>query len=199
MRTSYTAALILLLSVAGCDSGREPLAPELPAMQASLAQAGLGGAAPRHHVSGTVYLDWSVYGGGRTMYSFNARLDAEGGAHGFFQGEHAFVDDEPGGVRFRADVVCLAVEGGDAWLGVRVTGSDAPTFLAVGAEAVVRVRDAGEGGHIGEPELDDLLDQNHDGVGRLVTAASAASCLEKRRTGDFWPLWWIDRGNIDVR
>lgn len=200
MRTSYTAGLILLLGIAACNDGGSPLAPELAGMQAStVAQPGASGAAPLRFVAGSAYLDWGAYGGGRSLYSFNARLDAAGRAHGFFQAEYAYADDEPGGFRFRADVVCLAVEGNDGWLGLRVTRSGDPAELPVGAEAVIRVRDAGEGGHIGEPELDDLLDQNHDGIGRLVTWVPAASCTEMRRSGDFWPLWWIDGGNIEIR
>jgi hypothetical protein len=200
MPKRFITGLILALAVAACDDVRTPLAPELPAAQGSVSPEGRrSDTAPVNHVSGTVYLDWAVYGGSRTMFSFNATRDAAGNAKGFFQAEYAYVDDEPGGFRFRADVVCLAVEGRDGWIGLSVTRSEDPVFFPVGTEGVIRIRDAGEGGHIGEPTLDDLLDQNFDGIGDLVTRFSAATCNEKRRAPDFWWLHWIDRGNIQIR
>jgi hypothetical protein len=77
--------------------------------------------------------------------------------------------------------------------------SQDPVFLPVGTEAVVRVRDAGEGQHLGEPGWDDTLDQNHDGIGYVVFGEPAANCAQKLTVREFWVLWWLDRGNIQVR
>jgi hypothetical protein len=196
---------VVAVMLSACrDAAPGPLAPDpgqaRTAMVTTKAPAHAAAAASLHHVSGSAYIDLSVYGGGREMYSFNATLDAAGRASGFFNSEYAYEFDVPGGFRYRADVVCLAVAGRDAWLGLRVVRSQDPAFLPVGTEAVVRVRDAGEGRHVGEPEdADDTIDQNYDGIGYVVFGEPAANCTQKLTVREFWVLWWLDAGNIQVR
>jgi hypothetical protein len=100
--------------------------------------------APKVKVTGGGTVDW---GAGRVTYGFTAeQVDAGGAAKGEAQFQHRDTR-----VRDHADVLYLAVSGGDAWIGAVITQSDDPTL--VGQEIYFRVQDNGEGKKATGPDM----------------------------------------------
>jgi hypothetical protein len=201
---SAIALIALTFATAGCDLSGDPgvLGPVAPAAMSSSATIGpsmaasqAASTAPVTFVSGGAVVDWSAYDGGRDKYTFHASLDGEGRVDGRFRSSYLYTYTETESFRFDADVVCLAVDGGHAWLGLEITRSTDPVFLPVGTTGVVRVFDAGEGHHLGN--ADDPYDK--DAIGTFVTSVGANGCEPKPTLREFWYLDYIDQGNIHVR
>lgn len=116
-------------------------------------------------------------------FSFNASLDNDGSADGWFN--YREIDD---GAPFTANgaVTCLTVIGNDAWIGATIESSNDPTVMGLGGWW--HVTDNGEGAN-SPPDITSFM-----GIGTL--AETQAFCAEHAAYRHPFP---IDHGNIQVR
>jgi len=109
-------------------------------------------APPLHQVTGggtVVFPGW-----GQETYGFTAiQVDESGNAKGNVHFTWHYPSD-PAGVSpwvMQADVLYLAVNTGDAWIGGVITKSNDPYY--VGQEFYIQVRDGGEGSKASGPDM----------------------------------------------
>jgi hypothetical protein len=119
----------------------------------------------------------------RSVYAFNAGLDATGKASG--QAEVHFTSTP---AHLHIDVQCVAVRGNEAWLSGPVTRSDNPDFY-LGGVFLWRVRDNGQG-RAAEP------DQISSFVWNPGQDYPPAACLWQPESMAMDP--WTN-GNVDIR
>lgn len=170
MLSTFASALLL----AACDAP-SPLAP--PEHTPSLARST---SAPVAMVSLGGKLDLSMFLLPDETYAMTAHRDADGDVRGTF---NARLSDPV--VAFRGDVTCLETVGSMAWVGVRITDSDATGGpWAAGGSFWFRLQDNGEGANAPA-----------DRISSLNPAGGAARCAE-RRMG--LSLAWTIQGNVQV-